>query len=139
MNAPERESALQTMAYSGWAFSPERNRLSCGPGDGSGPAGALITEFEEKFVELEVPSAREYGQACGQFFDAVVDSKEIRHIGQPMLDEAVKAAVRRDLGEAWAWSRRNTDFDICPLVAVTWAAWGHAKYSTVGEVNAYVV
>jgi hypothetical protein len=39
------------------------------------------------------------------------------------LDSAVAGAVRRNVGDAWAWGRRTSDIDISPLVAVTLAAW----------------
>jgi hypothetical protein len=65
-------------------------------------------------------TAREYAQACGGFFDAV-DNRELRHLNTPELLAAVRGAVKRPLGEAWAWDRKNTHVDISPLVAATLA------------------
>ena len=46
------------------------------------------------------PAARDVAAAFGQFYDAVTDSKSLRHLGQPELDGAVAAAAVRDVGDA---------------------------------------
>jgi hypothetical protein len=68
-------------------------------------------------------TANEHAQACGMIYDAV-EQATLRHLGTPELDAAVKGAVKRSLGDAWAWSRKASDVDISPLVAVTLAHWG---------------
>jgi hypothetical protein len=88
--------------------------------DPSSPAGSLITSFEEVGIRVDQVTAREYAQACGGFFDAV-DNRELRHLNTPELLAAVRGAVKRPLGEAWAWDRKNTHVDISPLVAATLA------------------
>jgi hypothetical protein len=42
---------------------------------------------------------------------------------QPELSAALAGATKRSLGDAWAWSRRNSAVDISPLVAATLALW----------------
>lgn len=93
--------------------------------DGAGPAGSLIADVEKAGIEVIRPSARDAGQACGQFYEAVVDTKVLRHLDQPALTAALSGAQRRHLGDAWAWARKGVSVDISPLVAVTLAAWGH--------------
>jgi hypothetical protein len=88
--------------------------------DPSSPAGSLITSFEEVGIRVDQVTARQYAQACGGFFDAV-DNRELRHLNTPELLAAVRGAVKRPLGEAWAWDRKNTHVDISPLVAATLA------------------
>jgi hypothetical protein len=88
-------------------------------------ANTLIPGLEAAGVEVIKTTAREMAQACGQFYEAAVDSKTLRHLGQPALNAALARATKRDLEGAWAWDGR-TDADISPLVAVTLAAWGHA-------------
>ena len=61
--------------------------------------------------------------ACGGFLAAVM-AKKVSHAGQNVLDVAVANATRRDYGDSWAWNRRSSSVDICPLVAVTLARWG---------------
>ena len=92
--------------------------------DGAGPAGSLIAELEQAGVPVTVVSAREHGQACGMFYDHVVQ-EQLRHLGTPELRDALRAATRRQLGDAWAWDRKKSSSDISPLVAATLALWGH--------------
>lgn len=94
--------------------------------DPSSPAGSLIAPLTAAGVELVTPNAREVGQACGQFYDAVTEPADLVHIDQAPLNHALAGALKRTLGDAWAWDRRNVGVDICPLVAVTLAAWGLA-------------
>ena len=91
--------------------------------DGSGPAGSLIPELERAEMHVTAVTAREHARACGLIYDAVED-RTLRHLGQDPLDSAIKGAITRPLGEAWAWSRRNSAVDISPLVACTLALWG---------------
>jgi hypothetical protein len=102
--------------------------------DGAGPAGSLIPELEAAGIEVIKPSAREYAQACGALYDAVVPPEEapegwepmLRHRGQGVLAAALAGAEKRDLADLWAWSRQGLGVDISPLVAVTLARWGHS-------------
>jgi phage terminase large subunit-like protein len=91
--------------------------------DPAGPAGSLLADLESAGVQVTKTSGQEMAQACGMFYDAAVDDR-VRHIGQPVLNAALGAARKRNLGDAWAWHRRDRT-DISPLVAVTLAAFGH--------------
>ena len=93
--------------------------------DPASPAGSLLVDLAAAGVATVTVSAREYAQACGQIFDAVIDG-QVRHLEQPVLNGAVSAARKRPLGDAWAWARK-TGGDISPLVAVTLAHWGLVK------------
>lgn len=109
-----------------------------------GPGGSLAPDIEAqgldvaKPIELEKPSARDVAAACGAFWDAVsgVDEdglprRTLRHRDQAELATALAGAAKRTLGDAWAWSRRDTTVDISPLVAVTLALWGFSKFGHV--------
>ena len=107
--------------------------------DAGGGAGSLIPELKEAGFEpvtassdppeggmaLLIPTMREVAQACGAFYDAATDAKVLRHLGQPELAVALAGALKRPLGDAWAWDRKG-GVDISPLVAVTLAGWGLA-------------
>lgn len=91
--------------------------------DESGPAGSLVVSVEAREVEVQAVSTKDLAQACGLLFDAV-DQRAIRHLGTGELSAAIKGAARRQVADAWAWSRRASTGDVSPLVAVTLAVWG---------------
>lgn len=104
--------------------------------DGRSPAAALVHQLEQRGVEVRTITAEEHAKACGLLVDQVKEGRA-RHLGQGELAAAVRGAAKRTLGEAWAWSRRNSRVDISPLVSVTLALWGSATerkpvYRTAG-------
>jgi len=90
--------------------------------DSRSPAASLKSALEARGVTVVMVNASEHAQACGTFYDAATD-RRLRHLPQPELASAVAGAARRQLGEAWAWTRTGSAGDICPLVAVTLALW----------------
>lgn len=107
--------------------------------DAGAPAGSLIPDLKLAGVHLAEATLREYAQACGQFYDAVVDSGTVRHIGQPELDQAVAAAAQRPLSDAWAWARKHAAGDISPLVAATLAYWGWLGSRGLGPDDIHII
>jgi hypothetical protein len=92
--------------------------------DPGGPAGALLPDWIAVGLEPRQMSTRDLGQAC-EAFSAAVAGQSVRHLDDPALARAIAGAGRRDIGDGlWAWSRRKSDSDICPLVAATVAHWG---------------
>ncbi|WP_158276941.1 terminase [Paraconexibacter algicola] len=91
--------------------------------DERSPAMSLVDDLRAAGVNVRTLSASEHAQACGQFADAVNDPNggTMRHLGSPELNAAARGAVKRPLGDAWAWSRRNSKVDISPIVAGTLA------------------
>lgn len=90
--------------------------------DPGSPAGSLIPKLEAAGLKVVPISAREYAQACGAMYDLVV-SADVRHINQAQLNAAVGGASKRNIGDAWGWSRKHPSVSIAPLVAVTLAVW----------------
>lgn len=90
--------------------------------DGASPAAALVAQITQAGVPIEVVGAKEHAQACGVMFDAV-EQDTVRHLGTQELDDAIRGAVPRPLGDAWAWSRKSSKVDISPLVAATLSLW----------------
>ena len=103
----------------------ERQKATTVVCDGVGPSAALIPEIEKNHLQVEPLTAQDYARSCGAFFD-VVEEHGIRHLGTSELRSAIKGAATRPLGDAWAWSRKNSGADITPLVAGTLAAWAAA-------------
>jgi hypothetical protein len=92
--------------------------------DGASPAASLVARAEKDFGMVIRPlGAREVAQACGAFYDAIEDAM-LRHLGTDDMLAAIRGAATRDLGDAWAWSRKSSSVDISPLVAATLALWG---------------
>jgi hypothetical protein len=77
--------------------------------------------LEEAGVKVETFNASEHTQSCGRLVD-MVEEGTLRHLGSAELRDAVLGARKRDLVDAWAWSRKNSRVDISPLVAATLAA-----------------
>jgi hypothetical protein len=64
--------------------------------DASGPAASLLPELHQLGVEVQPVSSKEHAQACGVFFDDV-HQQQVRHLGTPELDAAIKGAAQRPL------------------------------------------
>lgn len=90
----------------------------------------------DRDAKLSLISSGRYGQACGQFYDTVIEGA-FRHLDQPELNRALTAAKKRSMGDAWAWARKTTDTDISPLVAVTLALYGFGRYGNIDTASVY--
>lgn len=106
--------------------------------DPTGPAGSLVSDVEQATgVEVYKVTANEHAQAFGMFFDGVQD-ESLRHIGQEELKSALDGATTRPLGDGGlAWSRKNSETDISPLVAVTLALWGAKQHRPAPKATYY--
>ena len=105
----------------------ERHRGEIVVAKGS-PAASMVKDLTAAKVPVREVSTEDHARACGQLLDAVADDR-FRHLGQPMLNVAVRGAVKRQHGDAWVWSRRKSEVDISPLVAVTLAVGAYGAES----------
>jgi hypothetical protein len=101
--------------------------------DGKGPAAALIDDLETARVQLKVADTTDVLDACSDLFDRVQERKA-RHGSYPELEAAVSVAVKRNVGDRWAWGRRQTEADISVLEAVTLASWWAAQIKRVPAI-----
>ena len=90
--------------------------------DSKGPAAVLIPELENQGAFLRIASTDNVLDACAKFEEAV-KSGRVRYEPAEELTAAVAVAVKRDVGDRWAWGRRKAAGDISPLEAATLAAW----------------
>jgi hypothetical protein len=102
--------------------------------DPASPAGSLRLDLAAADVIADGVEARSYAQACGAFYDDVVNGR-IVHLHQPILDAAAAAGRKRNTGDAWCWARRSGG-DVSALVAVTLARWALAA---IGEGEAQIL
>jgi len=91
--------------------------------DGKGPAAELVGAFEAVKADLVVAETADVLDACAGLFTAVQE-RRVRHQAFGELDAAAAAAVKRTVGDRWAWGRKATGSDISVLETVTLAAWG---------------
>jgi hypothetical protein len=87
-----------------------------------GPAASSVPALEQAGVTVRVVSLPDFVRACGDFHDAAL-TRQLSHRGDYRLTDAIAAASKRTVGDAWAWRRRGGS-DIAPLVAATLARWG---------------
>jgi hypothetical protein len=89
--------------------------------DLSGPAGGVAVEAKALGVEVEAVPTQQYMGSCANLLNLATETR-FRHRTEPVLDEALRGAVKKDVGDgAWKWSRNNSTVVISPLVAVTLA------------------
>jgi hypothetical protein len=90
--------------------------------DSYGPAGSLAATVSDAGVAITDVTSTQHAAACGRILDLVAEDG-VRHRGTDEVVAALRGARPRQLGDAWAWSRKNSAVDISPLVAVTLALW----------------
>lgn len=104
--------------------------------DAGSPAASLIPAIEAMDIRVVPIAMRDYGKACGSFYDGV-QAGTVVHLSDYRLNDAIAGGTKRPLGDAWAWNRRG-DTDITPLVAVTLARWGIVTgHGESGSLNIY--
>jgi hypothetical protein len=93
--------------------------------DNRGPAAALIPHLEGAGVRVNAVDTKWVLDSCATMLDLVRERK-LRHARYPELETAVSGAVKRIVGDRWAWGRKVSTSDISTLEAATLAA--HAVY-----------
>lgn len=98
--------------------------------DSVGPVSSIVTELQAEHVKVYTTNTLEVVAACGLILDGVTDQKFV-HYGEPELNKAVQNAAQRELGDAWAWTRKRSKqgsgTDISPLVAITLGYWAQTS------------
>lgn len=97
--------------------------------DPGSAAGSLLPGLQEAGIEPDLVTGRDRAAACGGLYDAVVESKSVRHLNQPVLTAALSVAQKKPSADAWVFDRKVEGADISPLDAVALALYGYAKYA----------
>ena len=91
---------------------------------------ALAEEAEKAGLKVHRSNAADMVTGCQMLFDGIAGAdaatRDVVHVGQPELTDAVRGAVKRDIGGSWAWARRDLAVDVTPLAAVSLALFGHS-------------
>lgn len=100
--------------------------------DTGGSCGALVPELNELGIEYKALTANDVKAACGQFLAITCESR-LRHrraIDDPALKAAVQMAIKRPIGHqgGWAWTRKDIQANIAPLVAATYALYAFTAF-----------
>ena len=86
--------------------------------DGGGPAGVLADDLEARNVTVVRLGTREVVAACGGFYDALAGGTVTVRTDAD-LNAAVESVAKRQVSDAFVWSRRSADVDVTPLMAVS--------------------
>lgn len=84
--------------------------------------------------DLAITTASQMTAATGQALDAIRQAT-VHHIGQRELDAAITGAKTRELGDSVAWSRKDADADISPLVGISLARWLYGAWAHLVDID----
>lgn len=90
--------------------------------DARGPGAVLIPLLERAGLDVQTASTGDVLDACASFDSSLRDGR-LFYEKAPELDAAVRVAVRRNVGDRWAWGRKESTADISALEAGTLAVW----------------
>ena len=88
--------------------------------DTVGSAASLLPELDRRHVPVRLLTTSDVARSMGLLLDQITQGR-LRHIDQLELNTALGSADKRQIGDKWAWARR--DADITPLVSATLALW----------------
>ena len=90
---------------------------------------ALADEAEAAGLVVHRATPGDVVTGCQLFYDGVAgpdeQARDVWHIGQKEVDDAVEGAVKRDVGGSWAWARRDLAVEVTTLPALSLALFGH--------------
>jgi hypothetical protein len=98
--------------------------------DKNGPAGSFIDELVRRGVKVDEAAGPDLARASGEFYDRVLAGK-VSVRSNADLDAAVAGALKRQVGESWAWGRKSSKFDISLLVAASLGLWALERAAPV--------
>lgn len=100
--------------------------------DGYGGNIALAGALEDAGLRVRTLNGPEHVSACARLLDLVAE-RGFRHIGQPEVEQALRGADAKPVGDAWAWSRKRSAGDVAIAVALTLALVAGAELPVGGR------
>jgi hypothetical protein len=98
--------------------------------DPKGPAASEIATLREAGIEVVEPGPADLASASADLHDGFVDDRTLFHTGRPELDAAMEGAIKRNIGDGFAYDRKKGAV-ISPLYAVTLAKWAASQAGAV--------
>jgi hypothetical protein len=90
---------------------------------------AVADEAENAGLAVHRAGVADVVTGCQLFFDGIAgadpDGRDIAHLGQKEMTDAVAGAVKRKVGNSWAWERHDLTSDVGPIAAASLALFGH--------------
>lgn len=86
--------------------------------DTRSPAAELLVDLVNAEIAYETVNAVEVAGSAG-LLRRLVHDQAFHHLGDPILDDAIKSAQPRPLAGGFAWGRQPGGGDITPLVALS--------------------
>ena len=106
--------------------------------------GSLAVDLEAAGVPVQKMTTRDATTACQGFWDGIsgpdLTGRTIRvRVTDQALTDAVAAAGKRAVGQAWCWGWTADGPPSSPLVAVTNATWGYSVHGHAEPVLPWVM
>lgn len=96
----------------------------------NGPAAGLADAAENAGLEVVRATSGDEAEAFAQMVNAI-KNRQVAHLGReqaPALWSAIASAETRQVGDGGrAWSRKDSESDITPIVSATLACWALGK------------
>ncbi|MFI9817584.1 hypothetical protein [Saccharothrix variisporea] len=116
--------------------------------DDKSETASLLSDFKEAGLKVrdrnpDTPAgegeslvttwAADLARACGALHTRVTETKGIRHLNQPELNDSIAGAAWRQLSNAKAWDLKAATTNQAPLMSVTLALHGLLTYGPAAE------
>lgn len=93
----------------------------------SDPAKSLVPDLIAADFEVLTPGSGDMAAECGAVYDGLAGdeaARDIWHVGQPQLTDAIAGAVKKKVGDGWVWARLDAGGNTAPAYAITAASYG---------------
>ena len=91
---------------------------------------AVADEAEKAGLVVHRANVADVVTGCQLVYDGVagpdVDGRDVKHLGQKAMTDAVEGAVKRKIANSWAWERHDLTSDVAPIAAASLALFGHS-------------
>jgi len=101
------------------------------------PTAGVLDHLRTAGVDLHEATTPEVVAACAGFQNDVIHATVV-HLDAPGLNEALRVADVRPVGEAWVFSARHSQADITPVQAVVLAAM-RARQAPTSAAEAFAI